>query len=431
MDRPSLKFKLYDNTVIAFFFFFLAYSYALTIQIAFPLKISEIALGLIFLLILIHQKIRILGLRHPYQIALLAFILFTVLSTTVNLFWEYPYSFHEYESRFGYKFDSIMKLAYLILAYLAYIVSANALHDRPYKYLSLFLYGAAIAALYSWYLFISSLIGVPYLLLPGMDEEPQTMYVFGKTLVRCGTFKEGNYMGLFLLVSGIVAMYVKKNKFAILFFITIITTSSTTSIVGLGIFLSLHYFHAYFNTKNFHRFLVVAAVAGIVLVLLFQIEGFRFIIVDKLFSDTSKITHATFSKADRTNSTLTALNVGNANPFIGVGISNYALHYIEYLADPRFRFMNFKVIPNNIYMEILSEVGYTGLFLFLIFLYCLFRKSTIDKSRVLRNGLIAMLICFIAFPTFTLLFIWFYFGLIASLDSSKPSRSTASLETSE
>lgn len=410
-----LKFNLYDNYIVYLFFIFLAFSYALTFKLGFPLKISEIALGIILILFLIKKRFRLYALNLLPNKILLAFITLTAVSTIINLFWNYDYDLKQFDSRFGYKIDSILKMFYVVLAYFAFLLSTNALSINKRKYLDLFLIGAVVAAVYGWYLFLSSLAGLPYLILPGMDTPLQTFYLFGQGVVRNGTFLEGNYMGLFLLISGIVAIYHQKTKLAVFLLLSIVTTVSTMAISCLILFLGLHFFKKYFTKKHLPK-LIFIFVAGLITLSLLSInQTFRDIVIDKLTGSTEKLSNASFSKADRLNSTYAALNMGLSNPFIGVGISNYALHYERYNTDRRFADRDFKVIPNNVYTEIFAELGIFSFILFLCFIASLFKIASNDQTGVLRNGLIVLSIYLLTFPTFTLLFIWFYFGLIASV----------------
>lgn len=410
-----LKFNLYDNYIVYLFFIFLGFSYALTFNLGFPLKISEVALGILVIFFLIRKRFHLYALNLLPNKIFLLFIILTVVSTITNLFWNYDYDLKQFDSRFGYKIDSILKMFYVILAYFAFLLVTNALTTNKQKYLDLFLIGAVIAALYGWYLFISSLAGIPYLILPGITPPLQTFALFGQAVVRSGTFLEGNYMGLFLLIAGIVAIYLNRTKTAIFLLLSVITTVSTMGISCLILFLGLHFFSKYFTKKHLPKLIALLIAGLLTLSLLSTQQAFRDVVINKLTSNTDKLNQESFSKADRLNSTYAAINMGLANPFIGVGISNYALHYENFNTDPRFANRNFKVIPNNVYTEILAELGIFSFIAFLLFIASLFKLASHDKTSVLRNGLIVLSIYLLTFPTFTLLFIWFYFGLIASV----------------
>jgi O-antigen ligase len=153
-----------------------------------------------------------------------------------------------------------------------------------------------------------------------------------------------------------------------------------------------------------------------------QTANFQRLVVEKFFGDSSiRSTSALYSKADRINTAEVAFNIATHNPILGVGISNYARHYIHHNHDPRFRKRTNKVICNNVYLEIFSETGIFSLVLFLLFLYTLYKKTKHDDTGALRIGLIALMFYFLSFPTFTMLFIWVFWGLIISLPAQKSS----------
>ena len=420
------RFKLYDNYIVYLFILFLPFSYALTFRIGFPLKISELALALLAILFLIRGHFRFFALHTTASKLLFAFIGVAILSTLINLFWDYSYPFKEFDSRVNNRVDSIMKLFYLFLAFFTFLISSNAVRVNKDKYINLFLIGAILASIYGWYLFFSSLLGVPYFLLPGMINPLQKFSLLGTQIVRTGTFLEGNYMGLFLLVAGIVALYHKKYKTAIYLLISIVTTVSTMAISCLIIFLGLHFFKQYFTKRNLHKLLIIFIIGFSGLSLLSINPAFRAVIIEKFTGDTQKLTYASYSKADRLNTALTATNIGIANPAIGVGLGNYALHYDKYNLDNRFPHPDFKVIPNNIYAELIAETGFIGFLLFIAFYLILLRTASVsDSTGILRNGLIVLGIYFMTFPTYTILFIWFYFALIASVGSVTSKQSLA------
>ena len=409
-----LLLNLSDNLILKVFFFFIPFTYALTFNIGFPLKLSEIALFLIVGLYLFKGKISIQNLKEVKLIVL--FCVFAVLSTLINLCWLYPYKLNVYNSRFGFAFDSLFKLFYLLLACAAYLCSIKSFSYNQYKFLKIFLIGSIIAAIYAWYLFLSSFLGIPVLLLPGMDDQPQTVGLSIGTFIRCGTFKEGNYMGLFLLISATIAFYSKKAKSGYFLLFTIITTVSSMGILSGIIFVFLYNFKKLFTKKNLIKLFIFILLFLSIFLALMSNKDFQFLLYSKIFGQTKEISNnAEFSKADRLNSSISALRMGLNNPVFGVGLSNYSLHQKEYNLDDRFFIPNFKSIPNNVYAELFSELGIIGFVLFIVFIYRLFRLTKIYASSALRIGLICTVIYLLAFPTYTMLFLWIFWGLITSL----------------
>src|SRR5205823_7781395 len=121
-------------------------------------------------------------------------------------------------------------------------------------------WGAFAASCYAWYLMLSSSFHIPYLLLPGMDNPPQRLNLSWGNIVRCGTFKEGNYMGLFLFICGILARYDNRNKLGNFFFATIITTFSTVCIFCVVIYFVFNSLYSKNKAKT------IVSLAAIVLI---------------------------------------------------------------------------------------------------------------------------------------------------------------------
>jgi O-antigen ligase len=402
-------------------FLFLPFSQALTLSVGFPLKISEIMLFiLIFFLIVSRKKIFSLRTLDKPLFVLLIWSFFSVL---VNLVWHYPYGLNfDYPSRAGTEIDSILKWFYFLLAVLIFTISSNVFRNNREKYITYFLYGAVAASVYGWYLFGMSLLGLGVVLLPGMDENPQTIGLAFGEVIRCGTFKEGNFMALFLFVSTVIALYGKRKWMALFFTLSIITTVSTIGMLTLGLFWLLYILNNSQTKKGLIRAILIVYFSLASFAVLLQNDDFNTMFVSKLnFTDSEIVDQGAYSKEDRKNTIINALYMGFDNPIFGIGLSNYALHYKHYneIYGNGFKNYDFKVIANNVYAEIFSEAGLVGLLLFGLFLHSLSLKSKQDESRILTFGLWGCFFYFMAFPTFTVLFIWIFFGLINSLSKDK------------
>ena len=116
------------------------------------------------------------------------------------------------------------------------------------------------------------------------------------------------------------------------------------------------------------------------------------------------------------------------NSLIGVGIKNYRIKCNNYKSI--YPHINCSTHPHNIYLELVTETGLIGLFLFLLFLFSFSKnifKINFDKNEFLINTLlISQLSCFIVlfwpiktsgsfFASFNSSFIWFNLILLNSL----------------
>lgn len=402
-ERP-LKYYL-----IGLLLFFLPFMQALTVNLFFPLKVSEICLFLFFILypldvLLIPKKNLVLLVT---SLLLLAFA-----STFINLFTTFPYPLDERFVRLSKEADSLLKFFYLLLAGLLLIILNKYFQNNGFEVLRFFFAGAIASAAYSWYLILSGLLNLPVLHLPGMEDQPQTITLSIGTFIRAGTFKEGNYMGLFLLLSAALAFHFQRQKTGIFLLLSIITTFSTTS------FFCATFFVLYSTARRSLQrpsrlvmaLLIVALVGGIVLS---GNEAIRIIVLDKIFSGSETLDpNASFSRLDRLNSIQAGWNIFLNNPFFGVGPANYGLHFPQY--NQFIQNIDIKFIPNNVYIELLSETGIFAALVFTIFIFLLIVRTRRLQNVYLQAGLLSMSLYLIAFPTYTSLFIWLFLAVVSS-----------------
>ena len=397
------------DILVKLFLLFLPFSQVLTIDVLFPLKLSEIFLIIILLIKLTTGEITRWMLPKPTAWVLIIFVSIVLISLILNAFWGYSYPFDQNIARFSPLVDSVLKFFYIIIALLALVVTYNAL-KKDASIINFFYWGGIISASYGWYLFIFGALKLPTPLLPGTYELAKYNAGFGD-IIRGATFKEGNYMSLYLLVLAIISFYNKKNKLAYFFFLSIITTFSSTAIACSIVFFVIIIFNKY--KKHKLKLLVTLFSVIITLVLLIQFStGFRGVFYNKIFGTEDSVENQNdlYSKAERLNTAAVGIEVSKNNPFWGVGPANYGLHYRHYNTISAFDIEG-KHIPNNIYVEVLSECGGLAFITFLFFLFGIYRYGK-RKSQILAAGLISVYIYFFAFPTFTMLFIWVFLGIV-------------------
>lgn len=405
------------------FLVFLPFTQALTLNIFFPLKISEIALVILIFFYINKKTISkdSLWFVNNNLIIILLGILVT-LSFFVNIPWNYPYSPKIIPFRINRVGDSFIRLCYFYLCIAAYFVSFR-LFTKDIKILEKWILGAMIAAIYGWYLFISSGLHLPYLKLPGM-EEPQTLGGF----IRCSTFKEGNYYGLFLLLSASVSFYLKKIKQGWFLLLSVIVSMSTISIISVFIFVFFYYRKRILKLNVMLKAVPVFIIGVLIFI---QTDFYQRFVYEKLFDSTKTLTQNNFSKVDRVITGKVAFYSGIENPFFGVGPANYGLHYDYYNKYKKIvvnrndyfdRFAqrkNERAIPNNVYLEILSEYGVFALLLFALFLFLILTKAYYLKEDAIVGGMFSIIISFNAFPSFIMLFIWVFLAIPFAIHRNK------------
>ena len=396
------------------FMLFMPFTQALTFNLGFPLKFSELALFLLaFLYLTMQRRVKI---PRPV-IFVVAFLFFTVtLSVLVNLFWDYHYALRSFETRFGYAGDSIARYVYFVLALLSFFICVDIFTENPRRYIRFWLYGALAAAAYAWYLSVFSFLRLPVHLLPGTPPEgPQIIPFLHRNVIRCGTFLEGNMMGLYLIVSASLAFYIRKYRTGIFLLASVVTTLSTLGMVAVLVFVLIFLQRVIFQRKNLVYLVPAAAILGIAFYFFSRTTIYEQYIYKKLLAKTERVSDNTaYSKADRLFNIRDAYGMGMGNPVLGVGLANYSRHYDHYMDKSAFdtafvRHMirkGTRVIPNSIYLEVWAESGGIALLLFLVFLGMLFYFSRTDTTKAILPGLVCMILCFSAYPSFIMIYIW-------------------------
>jgi O-antigen ligase len=266
-----------------------------------------------------------------------------------------------------------------------------------------------------------SALGLPYLKLPGMLENPQALY----GIIRSGTFLEGNFFGLFLILSAAIAFYLKKEKSGWYLLLSVLTSLSSISIISSIVFVIIYYKSKIFQKKYLNYLLIFLPALLLGIFLLMQSTFYQNYVYKKIATPSNIITTYNFSKVDRLLTSRIAYNIGVNNPILGVGPYNYGLHYDQYndinqkvdnlkkseFATNYFNRINVRAIPNNVYLEIWSEYGILSFLVYLMFLINLLYTLFKLKEPAILGGFVALLLSFNAFPSFIMLFLWVYLAI--------------------
>jgi hypothetical protein len=252
------------------------------------------------------------------------------------------------------------------------------------------------------------------------------LYLYGFTsdelLQRSGTFLEGNFAGLYYLLSFFIALQLynfRANFFVFLMIILslvgIILTKSTAAILSL--------FLALLVREIIRPGRAIAKIKGILIYFISIgsiITALNFTILDNSISEKllgQESNRYTFSRVDRIDSAYAAIELFKKSPIIGSGLQSYGFLIGD--ASLETRFLNydysFRRIPNNIYAEILCELGLVGSFLFGLLLIRFYRLIKNNAGYNFTAALISIYFYWLAFPTYAMLYVWCFFGLAASL----------------
>jgi O-antigen ligase len=386
----------------------LPFTAALTLNLRFPLKIYEAALLLAGVTCVAQHRIQTISSAARAARWMAALVAWAVAVLLLHI-WLPPQGFAAtgLPSRFGPMGDEVAKLLYLLLSLFGFLLVAQRAYEDERGVTRLWLIGAVLASLYTWYLFISSLIGVTPLLLPG-DQNPQ-LFTFGSlTLIRSGTFEEGNYLGLYLLLSIMLAVRAKQRLLVLFLASTVLVTFSTVNVGALALVSAALIWRA----PRRGRARSFSILAGLCVILGFGVllvgTGYiQNVIASKLVGENA------VSRLDRIGSALAAIRMFLDHPLTGVGISQFGYYYrsyeLFYLSD--LSVFTYKRIPNNVYVELLSELGVIGFLLFAGFLFYIWQRLRRREFLEFRIGFLAMLLVWNAFPTYTTMFLWVFWGL--------------------
>jgi O-antigen ligase len=408
--------------------FALPFTLALTLDLKFPLKIYELALLATGLTCF--SQFRIPTLRSASQAAIWI-ILLIVWAVAVLLWhlWVPPpgLSASGFASRFGPLGDGIAKILYLLLSLFGFLQVAERTYREEARVLRWWVAGAVVAALYAWYLFGTTLFGAAPYLLPGIDS-PQ-FYSFDRfSVIRSGTFEEGNFLGLFLIVSTMIALYARYRLASLFLAASVLISFSTVNFVALTLIAALLIWRGPAQMGAGRKLATIAAgltaLLGIAALLI--ASGY----VDSVLAD-KLLGQSLISRIDRVVTALTGLQMFRDHPITGVGLSQYGYYYNTYEVTNLLNMFHYeKRIANNVYVELLSELGIIGFALFAAYLTRVWVQLRHRELLPLQLGFLAVLLVWNAFPSYSIMFLWAFWGVIfgasARLADRRPYVATAS-----
>lgn len=405
----------------------LPFTQAFTLSVGFPLKMSEILLILFLITYCLQPKIKWNKTNYIISILVGLFFLLSCISFIVNINWGYSYIPKLLDTRLSRELDSMLKLFYYFMDIVAFYLSLQFFKNHIVS-LKYWMYGAFISSIIAWILYLSSGYLHIDFHLPGMMDVPQKS---DDGFIRCGTFKEGNFFGLYLVMSTAIALMMKKPIWALFFILTSITSRSTTTYIALFFLIIVFY-----RDKIFKWQYLFVAILTIIPILfywqtIYESTFFKKNILDKISNESYYITSTgQISKIDRSNQVDIAYRLGTDNLFFGVGPGNYKFHYDKYnevfgkyfMSDANIRtFAYYKTatIPNNVYLEVFSELGIITLLIFLGIIFLFLLKSFQAKQSALFAGAFAIVIYLNSYPTLSLLFIWTFLAIPFAVEKNK------------
>jgi hypothetical protein len=386
-------------------------TYALTIPIGFPLKMYEVVLGGLFLLALAEERFVIAPGLRPYLEPLLVFLVMATLVLTFRLV-DQPDTFTTsgFNSRAGPIGDGLLKLGYWGLAIFAFVIVATEAYESPREVSRVWCIAAVLASVYGWALTVTSALGLPSPLLPGMEGAAR-IWLGGREVFRGATMQEGNFFSLYLLTSLAIALWQRHMRTAWFLGATVFITFSTANVAGLMLMLG------WMAVVRFRRSRDVRAKIRIVATITFAAASLLGGLIATGYLGTifvAKLSGAQFASGlDRLDLSVAGARMTAAHPVIGVGIAQYGFHYRPYqLTDVFDVGRDVKPIATNSWIELSAETGLLGTSLILLFGARVWRGSRGDPRLALRTGVAAMALGLFSFPAPTVTFLWAFCGLV-------------------
>lgn len=393
----SLSLSLPVAALVILAIFFLPFTKALTIYVGFPLKIYEVLFVLAFLLFILNFPRLPKKFVSRFLIIILLFWVVALISSSSPLISSTVDA--NINFRGGASVDAGMRVCYLAFNIAVFVMVYYVASRYRNWVIDFWLYGMAVAASYGLYSFLSfNILGDAYL-LPGLERH-QMGYIDTLLVPRSGTFEEGNFAGLYFMSSLAIAVWASRYWFALLALSGVVLSLSTSAVLGLVIFASMYIALGRIGIFKKAAFVLLPSVIGVI--------SFYYLGFDAKFEE-----GAGASGSVRLNEAMTGLEIFSANPIFGVGLGQYGFLYSQFEWDSALSIFSSaeKHIPNNVYVELLSETGIVGFLLFLAFWGKWMRSYTATNRQVFLPFGLGMLAVWIAYPTFNITYLWCLAGL--------------------
>ena len=384
----------------------LPFTQAMTLDVGFPLKLYEMLLVIAIAVLLVRPR-RVAAGRHLKQAVACSVGLVIASVAGLPLALTDPWRPAAPELyRYGSAFDALLQLGYLVFAIVTMFLVAELVRRRTRDVLTWWVRGGLVAAAYALTVNVQSFVGLDPLLLPAAST--QVAQVGSLTVHRAGTFLEGIFFGLYLLVSVLIALSLRRRAAAAFLTAALLLSLSSLSIVGVAlVWLVVIVRDLSTGRTALAAGLTVAPLLAVALLL--PRDYYYGVLLEKLTSPTSQ------SSIERRALATAALDMAFDHPVAGVGLAQYGLWFPTYrpaVVPPDFLPPGRRYIANNVYAQVAAEQGVLGLLSLFGLLLVVLRATFRTRSVLLSVGLLAVLTCLNAFPSLTVAFVWAFFGVL-------------------
>lgn len=379
---------------------------ALTLDIGFPLKASELLVAAGIIAFVVERKGRLVDYRPTWLIFSIG-VMVLLSSVFVAITTDGSISNSAYPH--GLLFDLVQYTVYAIMALMTAIAITAVLTPRD------------VAIGIGWAVRLAAVYVVIQLIAWGAGSSVvdaingnfQIGSQYGVQLPRNGPFREGNYLGFFAATSLFFAARSRDILGVILAALLVLFSQSTGAMVGVALAII-----AMIILRPTVRKLIVTAVATVVITLFaFFVPVLNRLVVGQLTKlglvENQLGAAYGYSLRARTVNAETGFRMGIYNSVFGVGQGRYEYHYDEYIdrsgLPDNFGVNTVRQIANNAYAQIASETGLIALLIFFIMLVTILVKVRRD-SGALVAVVVSLSVGLFAFPAWTNLTAWVVIG---------------------
>lgn len=387
----------------------LPFQQALTLDVGFPLKLTEIFAVAAILAAAIERR---RGWRQLPTIWLLVLLGTLVVLSTLWAIIQTGESAPTAAYPRGLYLDVVLYAGYGLLSIMFAAVVGLVMDPRQLG--NAIGWAVRLAALYCVVQFVLWSVGSDALALVNGNVQLGSLYA--SAIPRNGPLLEGNYLG-FIAAFALFLCWRSRDFWGIAICVLLtLYSQSTGAVIAIAVGLV-----AVVILRPRKRLVIVAASTVIVGVFAFTLIPFlrRFATVQltKLGLIPNELGEAFgYSLRGRTANAETGLAIAADHPILGVGPGRYALHFHDYLdlsnLPDNYGQNLVRPIANNVYAQIAAEFGFPALIVFVLILALLLLRARTDSDGLV--GMVAAIaVGLMAFPAWSGFPVWI--GIAAAI----------------
>ena len=405
---------------------------AFTLDIGFPLKLSELCLGFGVVLYVFGRR-RKAGFTATHRAVVLLGIL-VVFSTISMLIAGPPAGFFPGYTR-SLNADMLLYTGYAGMVIIMWLMASKLPSSAIAKALIVAVWVCGIGTLMQWGL--GSLGQIEILESLNFETKAKGFSLDGDDIgvMRSGPFVEGQHLGFFAGAGVIIALRYRRYLTLLVALVCLFYSQSTTGFLGLGLALVVTLLARPRVSQIVKIFLVTITFGGLAL-LIPEVRVLAKYQLAKLglFGFTDDYSGSDISIDLRSAKTEIGFQIASEHPFLGVGPGRYGAHFFDHATAPPIPFYYFdmpdhRALAENIYAQIAAELGIVALVVFCFGLLTLMIATF--RSRPIDLGFLAFLaISFSTQSNWTFIPIWVFLAysmsIVNELNRAGPSTGSTS-----